>query len=592
MIYRRMKTPSRKLSAFFLWSAMFLLILGFIPGAESQETQPQKSQTLKSQPEQTQPDETVSEDDDVDFTDGEKAAILPIQGAITDVTVESLKRRIEHASKNGAIIIVFDMDTPGGLVSSSIAIADLIRELTDIKTVAWVNPNAHSGGSLIAVACDEIVMSRSSRIGDSQVIMGGPTGATEVPDELKAKAYTPVLHDFRQSAKLNGYSPVLCESFVLPDKEVWWIEHITNGDRKFVFGEEKARLFGESFVEKKSKKDDEDSDDDDKKKKSESKKIKSIVASVSASKDIPGEWKLVEVYYDIVLDSELDVLQPVVRNDQLLEMSAAEAYAYGFNQGVVSNEQMLKTHYNLTSVFHVEPNWSEGLAYWLTSMYVRGFLMLIIMLGAYVEFHTPGVGVPGLTALICLAIFVGAPYLTGLANVWEILILVIGIVLIGLEIFVIPGFGVAGISGLALVFIALLATFIPEEPGRTFPLYLPSLPSTIRYLQGGIITLVSSMLASLLGMIILSRYLPRTPLFARIVPANPTPSEVIPDDPYSGAARVGDTGVTEGPLHPSGKARFGNVLVDVVSQGEILDANARIEVIERRGNRVVVRAVT
>ena len=110
------------------------------------------------------------------------AAILPLHGEITDVTVESLKRRIAVARGQGAKIIILDMDTPGGLVTSSIAVADLIRNLTDVKTVAWVNPNAHSGGALVAMACDEIVMARSSRIGDSQVIMGGPSGVTAVPE--------------------------------------------------------------------------------------------------------------------------------------------------------------------------------------------------------------------------------------------------------------------------------------------------------------------------------------------------------------------------------------------------------------------------
>ena len=195
-------------------------------------------------------------------------------------------------------------------------------------------------------------------------------------------------------------------------------------------------------------------------------------------------------------------------------------------------------------------------------------------------------------ALIALAIFVGAPYLTGLANVWEILFLVVGMLLIALEIFVIPGFGVAGISGIGLVIVGLLATFVPDEPGRTIPLYLPSLASTWRGLQVGVITLVCSMAASLIGMFMLSKYLPRVPVFRRIVPANPMPSEVLVDDPYRGAARIGDIGVTEGPLRPAGKARFGSVLVDVVSQGDYLGAHVRIEVVERRGNRVVVRAVT
>ncbi len=532
------------------------------------------------------------------------AAVLPIHGMITDVTVESLSRRIDQARRDGASVIIFNMDTPGGLVTSSIAIADLIREMPNIKTVAWVNPNAHSGGSLVAVACDEIVMARSSRIGDSQVIMGGPIGAGAVPKDLQPKAYTPVLADFRTSAKLNGYSQVLCESFVLPDREVWWLENIDTGKRNFVFRDEKIRLLGET--EDASTDDDDDTAQEGNAKDRNAKDHpakdgttekdgdadQATRAEAAKPEQKESEWKLIETYHDPLLDGEVEALQPIVREDQLLEMSAGEAQAYGFSKGIVVDEEGLKARYKVASILRLAPSWSEHLAYWLTSMYVRGFLMLIILLGAYVEFHTPGVGVPGLVALVCLAVFVGAPYLTGLANIWEILLVLLGVLLIALEVFVIPGFGLAGISGIALIIVGLLATFVPDEPGRSIPLYFPSLPGSIRFLQRGLITLVASMAMSLAGMVVLSRYLPRAPVFRRLVPANPTPSEVLTEDAYRGAARVGDIGEAEGPLHPAGKARFGSVLVDVVTQGEYLTAHSQVQVIERHGNRVVVRAAT
>ena len=521
------------------------------------------------------------------------AAIIHLDGEITDVMVESIRRRMVEAEEKGVELIIFELDTPGGLVTSSIAIADLIKNLPDIKTVAWVNPNAHSGGAIVAVACDEIVMARSSRIGDSQVIMGGPGGVAAVPEDLQPKAYTPVLAEFRASARLNGYDQTLCEAFVLPDREVWWLENTKTEERKFVFGAEKRRLLGErekpAQDKKKKKKKSEDEEDDDEEEATDEPEDDETLTEPAEQK--PTDWKLVEKYHDAILDMEVDTIQPVVRDDQLLEMSAAEAQAYGFSKGIVANETELKDRYNLATIIHLTPSWSEAIAYWLTSMYVRGFLLLIIFLGAYVEFHTPGVGVAGLVALISLAIFVGAPYMTGLANVWEILCIVIGVVLMALEIFVIPGFGVAGISGIALVFLGLFGTFVPDEPGHTLPFYIPSLPATWEGLRIGLITIVSSMAASMMGMVVLSRYLPNIPVFRRLVPANPTPSEVLAGDPYRGAARVGDVGYAEGSMHPSGKARFGSVLVDVVTQGEFLDPDARVEVIERRGNRVVVREV-
>lgn len=530
----------------------------------------------------TEPAETDS------TSSGKKAAVLQFTGAITDVMAASLERRIDEAVAGGADIIIFDMDTPGGLVTSSIAIADIIRELKDIKTVAWVHPNAHSGGSIVACACDEIVMSRSSRIGDSQVIMGGPGGAAAVPDELRAKAYTPVLADFRTSARLNGYDQKLVEAFVIPEREVWWVENVETGERRFVFADEKAELFKESTQKAKGDKSDADSESEKPTTKDDEASAPNTSAAAATDKRAT-KWKLVETYYDPTLEMDVEVLQPVVRGDQLLEMSPGEAHAYGFSKAVISDESGLKSHYGLASLMHFRPSWSESLAYWLTSIYVRGFLLVLVLLGAYVEFHTPGVGVPGLVALICLAIFVGAPYLAGLANVWDILFLVVGIALLALEIFVIPGFGLAGISGVILLLIGLVATFVPDEPGQSLPIYIPTLPETMTYLHRGVVTVVTAMIASLLGMYMLSRVLPRTPVFSRIVPPNPTPSEVLTDDPYRGAARVGDIGETATPLHPAGKARFSSVLVDVVTQGEFLDAQTRVEVIERRGNRVVVR---
>ena len=500
-----------------------------------------------------------------------KGAVISLHGDITDVTAESLERRLEEARAAGAEVIVLDLDTPGGYVTSSIAIADLFRGLTGVKTVAWVNPNAYSGGSLVAVACDEIVMSRSSRIGDSQVIMGGPGGAQAVPEELKPKANTPVLHDFRMSAKKNGYSLVLSEAFVIPEREVWWLENVKTGEREFVFREEKIKRLG----------------DDEKATAIDWESPETPAEGVPEAND----WKLVESYYDALLETDLPTNQPIVPDSELLQMSPGEAIAYGFCKAVVADESELRSRYNLASLVRLDANWSETLAHWLTSMTVRGFLLVVIFLAGYVEFHTPGVGVAGLVALIALAVFIGAPYLTGLANFWEIVLILVGVLLIMLEVLVIPGFGVAGIGGVLCILMGLVATFIPDEPGRSLPSLFPLLPATLSGLKTALVTLVGAMFASLIGTMMLSRYLPRVALFRNIVPANPMPSEVAVPDPYRGGARVGDVGVSEGPLHPAGKARFGSILVDVVTQGEFLDTAATVEVVERRGNRVVVRAV-
>ncbi|MFH0983170.1 MAG: NfeD family protein [Planctomycetota bacterium] len=496
--------------------------------------------------------------------------IIPVTGTISDVTMESIQRRVERAVADGARVIIFELDTPGGYVDSALDICDYIKNLTHVKTVAWVHSQAYSAGSMIAVACHEIVMSAASTLGDCGVILGSPLGPQAVPQDLKAKAESPVLEQFRDSAARNGYNRLLSEALVRSELEVWWLENAETGEREFVDRETKRKRLDET---------------------GDSKRSVFGLNLPSLGQGKPPQWKLVETCPDPVSKTELPVHQPVVSDHELLTMSQSRAYAFGFCKAIVSNEAELVARYGLVGTpVRLDFTWSERLVGWLTSMPVRGFLLVLILLGAYVQFHTPGVVLPGLVALICLAIFLGAPYLTGLANVWEIVLVLIGLLLLlALEIFVIPGFGVAGISGIVLMLIGLLATFIPEEPGRSFPLYWPEWAAGMEGLKAGLITLACALTTSLAGMVLLSRFLPQMPYFRRIVPENPTPSAVMPEDPYFGLARVGDLGVCETPLRPAGKARFGSLLVDVVSEGEFLEDGAKVEVVERYGNRVVVR---
>jgi membrane-bound serine protease (ClpP class) len=490
-----------------------------------------------------------------------RGVIVTIDSDISDVTFESIERRVDEAREAGADVIIFEMDTPGGMVTSALDICDFIKGLDDVKTVAWVHAQAYSAGSMISLACDEIVMSSRSTIGDCGVILGGPTGPQAVPDELRAKAEAPVLAEFRESATRHGYDRLLCESMVIKEREVWWVENIDTGERRFVDTEKKEKLLGE---------DEADAEAD--------------MSPVAVS------WKLVTRYIDPLSGNEAVIDNPVVSANELLTMTQSEAYAFGFAAAIVSDEPELQARYNLADdLTRLTFSGLERFTGWMTSMPVRVFLLIIILLGAYVEFNTPGVGVPGLVALIALGIFVGAPYMTGLANTWELLIIALGVVLLAVELFVIPGFGVAGILGIVFVLVGVLATFIPEEPGRDWPVYWPSLDQSFRGLEFGVKTLAIGLVGGLVGAIALSKYLHRIPLLKLAAPESPTPATVEIADPYRGAAQVGDIGIAETPLHPGGSARFGATLVDVVTEGEFLEAGVEVEVIERRGNNVLVR---
>ncbi len=492
-------------------------------------------------------------------------AVVPISGEISDVTTESIERRVQLARDAGAQVIVFEIDTPGGAVTAALDICDFIKNLTDVYTVAWVHTQAISAGSMISMACQEIVMSPASSIGDCGVLMGTPVGVQAVPEELRAKAESPVLAQFRDSANRFGYPRLLCEALVVKERVVWWLENIETGEREFVDNTVKENRIGPG-----------------------------LDPTTQPAGDQPRTWKLAESYLDPVTQREVPVKQPIVDGFELLTMSQGEAIVYGFARGIVAGESDLRGRYNLASQlswFHF--TWSEVLVRYMTSMPVRIFLLVIILLGAYVEFHTPGVGLPGLVALIALAVFVGAPYLTGLASAWELIFIVLGIVLLLLELLVIPGFGIAGIAGVVLILLGMFWTFVPAEPGPWR--VVPELPATWQAMKSAAMAMMTAILLSAVAMWYIAKWLPQTSLGRQLVlsgelareqtiRAGATAVETV-------AVDVGDRGVAKSVLRPAGKARLRGEVRDVVTQGEMIEPGTAIEVVAVSGNHIVVQAV-
>ena len=126
---------------------------------------------------------------------GAKVAVVRLEGFIYGYTLQSLEQRSQQAIDRGATLIVVELDTPGGLVSSALDVSRYIKSLP-VRTVAWVNDQALSAGILIASACDQIVMAPASLTGDCAPIVPGQNLA---PTE-RAKALSPILEEFRDSA--------------------------------------------------------------------------------------------------------------------------------------------------------------------------------------------------------------------------------------------------------------------------------------------------------------------------------------------------------------------------------------------------------
>jgi len=510
----------------------------------------------------------------------ERAFVIPIEDEINEVTLDSLERRVGEVKEARGDLIVFDLNTPGGVALTALKICTLIKNLEPIHTVAWVNPDAYSAGAIIAMACDEIVMSARSKIGDCQPIMIGPEGVSAIPQDVEAKFNSPLIEELQDSSNRHGYDMNLCLAMVRPGIELYWVENAKTGERRFVRPHERDRLFGiESAATGTGK---------------AAEPAREESGKVASSRDVPSEFVSDEAsktdwHYVRSAPPLTKVPQPIVGRNELLTMGQDAAIAYGFAKAKVSSEGELREFLGIRGpITRLDYTWTEQVVDWLSSPMVRGVLFILMMLGAYVEFNHPGLSVPGVVALVCLITFLGAPYLTGLAKAWEILVIICGVGLLLLELFVIPGFGITGVAGIVLILVGFIAPFMPDDPG---PIYRPEFNYTVSGVKTGLWVIALGLVASIAGMAALSRLMPRAPYIRKLIPPNPTPESVAVDDVLRDVASVGDVGRSEGPLRPAGKARFGATLVDVVSDGEFIGPGERIEVIDRQGARIVVRRI-
>jgi membrane-bound serine protease (ClpP class) len=252
---------------------------------------------------------------------------------------------------------------------------------------------------------------------------------------------------------------------------------------------------------------------------------------------------------------------------------------------VVDNFDQLKRLFGLDEVETVEPNWALDLVQALASPGLATFLLLLGFIGMYVELKTPGVGVGGVVAAVAFILFFWSKYLDQTAEALEIIMFISGLVLMLIEIFVVPGFGIFGLAGgLMVIFSLVLAS-------QTF--VVPRSQADMDNLRRSI-TIVAAAGLGVIGLAFAARrYLPKAPLFGRLVLEPPPPEERVTLSSREALANythlVGVRGEALTDLRPAGKALVDDQLIDVIALGEPLDRGAAIVVVEAHANRVVVR---
>jgi membrane-bound serine protease (ClpP class) len=274
------------------------------------------------------------------------------------------------------------------------------------------------------------------------------------------------------------------------------------------------------------------------------------------------------------------VIPGLVDSTQLVTLTSEEALKYEIADTLLDHIEEVFAYFDLQDAekIYLKSNWAEDVVRFLNNPIMSSILIMIGIFGLIAEVKSPGWGVPGTTGLIALALFFGSSYILQLASIIEILMFVVGLGLILVEVFVIPGFGIAGISGIVLIIASLFFSLVSQDPFLDWD-----------DVSNAIIQLSVAFLAALVLIFLVARYLPKSNIFKKFILSEEEKAEAGYTSRSNLSDLLGAEGVALTTLRPAGTAEINGKRVDVVTDSEYIAHGKPIVVTAVEGMRVVVK---
>lgn len=461
-----------------------------------------------------------------------RALRIKIEGRMDALSESYLLQQIARSRAEDVNLLIFDINSEGGLYAEASKAAAAIAALEDIKTIAYIDDRALGVSALIPLSCDQIIFRQGSRMGDVTYQLVGTDRAVELDARLVG-----LLTDQAESlAREQGHPSAIARAMVDPSAVV----HLARDNQVGAVG---YVLDSQVFAQ-------------------------------------PERFQVLET----IKSAE----------GAVLTLTADKAVEYQLATRTVRDLRELQTVLNLPegTLREARRTWVDSLVFLLNERWMKGLLLFVGFFMLVLELKLPGIGLPAITAALAFLLYFWSSYLGGTADSLEILLFLVGLICLALELFVFPGFGIFGMSGILLVLTSVVMA------SHTF--VWPSQEYEFRQLGWTLAQVTGVILSVLVGAIVFGRYFPSLPLFNRLVlrPAteaeeeiDPTVKPMLDADATPLHFLLGEVGETTTVLRPSGKARFGEMLVDVTADGFFIEAHQRIEVIDVQGARVTVKKV-
>lgn len=283
-------------------------------------------------------------------------------------------------------------------------------------------------------------------------------------------------------------------------------------------------------------------------------------------------------------DVNIDSLKP---KGKVLTLTTLEAIKTGYCAGMADNiDDVLKAEgYNDYIVTNHQVSWADRMISLLISPAISGLLILLIIGGIYFEMQSPGIGFALLVAVVAALLFFAPLYLEGLAANWEIALFIIGVLLIALEIFVIPGFGVVGILGLIFIISALTLSLVMNN-------FFDFTVTGSERLSGAFLLVIGSIIASIVLCVIFGRAILKTSVFQRLVLQDEQRSQMGYSVSRSNPELEAKIGIAYTDLRPSGKVEIEGKYYDAVAMDGYIEKGSRIFIEKQENYNLFVRKKT
>ncbi|MBI9070746.1 MAG: nodulation protein NfeD [Melioribacteraceae bacterium] len=274
------------------------------------------------------------------------------------------------------------------------------------------------------------------------------------------------------------------------------------------------------------------------------------------------------------------VIEGLVDSTQLVTLTSKEAVKWGIADTIISNIDEVLEAYGLENadIIRDDSNWAEEVLRFIQNPIITSVLLMIGMVGMFTEMKTPGWGLPGSAAVIALTIFFGSHYILELASILEIVLFLIGVSLLIAEIFIIPGFGIAGIAGVVLIIGSLFMGLLPDFDFLNMGL-----------IQTALVQLAGSFILTVILVVVLLKFLPKSKMFNRLI----LDQDITSHSGYTAEPDVvdltGKSGIALTDLRPSGTAVIDSKRIDVVTEGDYIVKTTKVIVTRMDGSKIVVR---